>query len=105
MKDANGLPFASIMMDIARTKGQGTLRYTFLKSSTDPTPLDKMAYVRGFAPWHMMIASAEYMSDVDTAFWSMLRTASMLIGVLMLLSIGVALGDYPQRSEAADRIA
>jgi methyl-accepting chemotaxis protein len=90
VKDANGLPFASIMMDMAKTKGQGTIRYTFLKSSTDPTPLDKIAYVRGFAPWHMMIGVAEYMSDVDTAFWSMFWTASMVIGVLMLLSIVVA---------------
>ena len=50
VKDANGLPFASMLMDIAR-RGQGTLRYTFLRSSTDPTPLDKVAFTRGFAPW------------------------------------------------------
>jgi len=44
-KDINGLPFASMMMDIAR-KGEGTLRYTFLRSSTDPTPFDKVAFTR-----------------------------------------------------------
>ncbi len=38
----------------------------------------------------MMIATSEYLVDVDTAFWSMFWTASMVIGVLMLLSIGVA---------------
>jgi methyl-accepting chemotaxis protein len=48
-KDINGLPFASMLMDIAR-RGEGTLRYTFLRSSTDPTPLDKVAFTRGFAP-------------------------------------------------------
>ena len=88
-KDANGLPFAAIMMDIA-SKGQGTLRYTFLRSNTDPTPLDKIAFTRGFAPWHMMIASAEYISEVDNSFWSMVRTASIVIGLLMLLSMAVA---------------
>ncbi len=88
-KDANGLPFAAIMMDIAR-KGEGTLRYTFLRSNTDPTPLDKIAFTRGFAPWHMMIASAEYMSEVDNSFWSMARTASLVIALLMLLSIAIA---------------
>jgi methyl-accepting chemotaxis protein len=89
VKDANGLPFASMLMDIAR-RGQGSLRYSFLRSSTDSTPLDKVAFARGFAPWHLMIGTAEYMSDVDASFWSMVRTASAVIAVLMLLSIAVA---------------
>jgi methyl-accepting chemotaxis protein len=89
VKDANGLPFAAMLMDIAR-HGQGSLRYTFLRSSTDPTPLDKVAFTRGFAPWHLMIATAGYMHDVDASFWSMLQTASVVIAVLMLLSIMVA---------------
>jgi methyl-accepting chemotaxis protein len=89
VKDANGLPFASMLMDIAR-RGEGSLRYTFPRSNTDPTPLDKVAYARGFGPWHLMIATAEYMSEVDDSFWSMARTASIVIVVLMLLSIAVA---------------
>jgi methyl-accepting chemotaxis protein len=88
-KDANGLPFASLLIDLAR-QGQGSVRYTFLRSSTDPTPLDKVAFTRGFAPWHLMIGTAEYMSAVDASFWSMVRTASVVIAVLMLLSVLVA---------------
>jgi methyl-accepting chemotaxis protein len=88
-KDANGLPFASTLIDLAR-QGQGSVRYTFLRSSTDPTPLDKVAFTRGFAPWHLMIGTAEYMSAVDTSFWSMIQTASVVIAVMMLLSIVVA---------------
>jgi methyl-accepting chemotaxis protein len=89
VKDANGLPFASMLMDIAR-QGQGSLRYTFLRSATDPTPLDKMAFARGFAPWHLMIGTATYISEVDVSFWSMVKTASAVIAALMLLSIGIA---------------
>ena len=89
VKDANGLPFASMLMDLAR-QGQGSLRYSFLRSSTDPTPLDKVAFTRGFAPWHLMIGNAQYMSDVDASFWSMVRTASAVIAALMLLSIAIA---------------
>ena len=59
VKDANGLPFAQMLMDLAR-QGQGSLRYTFLRSATDPTPLDKVAFTRGFAPWHLMIGTATY---------------------------------------------
>jgi methyl-accepting chemotaxis protein len=89
LKDANGLPFASMMLDIAKRQGEGTIRYAFPKGS-DKTPLEKVAYVRGFAPWHMMIASAEYMTDIDATFWGMTRTAAVVIAILMLFSIGIA---------------
>jgi methyl-accepting chemotaxis protein len=88
-KDANGLPFAQMLIDLAR-QGQGSLRYTFLRSATDPTPLDKVAFTRGYAPWHLMIGTATYLSEVDATFWSMVKTASVVIAVLMLISIGVA---------------
>ena len=91
VKDANGLPFAAMMIDIAQKGGAGgSIRYTFLRSSTDPTPLDKVAFVRGYQPWHLMIATAQYISAIDASFWSMVRTASIVIVVLMLLSIAIA---------------
>jgi methyl-accepting chemotaxis protein len=90
VKDANGLPFGAMMIDIARQGRGDSIRYTFLRSSTDPTPLDKVAFARGFTPWHLMIGTAEYMSDVDASFWSMVRTASAVIAALMLLSIAIA---------------
>jgi methyl-accepting chemotaxis protein len=88
-RDANGLPFAQMLIDLAR-QGQGSLRYTFLRSATDPTPLDKVAFTRGYAPWHLMIGTATYLSEVDATFWSMAKTASYVIAVLMLISIGIA---------------
>ena len=89
VKDAFGLPFAQMLMDLAR-QGQGSVRYSFLRSNTDPTPLDKVAFTRGFAPWHLMIGTATYISEVDASFWSMLKTASAVIAALMLVSIGIA---------------
>jgi methyl-accepting chemotaxis protein len=88
LKDSAGLPFASMMLDIAR-RGEGTIRYTFPRGGAK-TPLEKVAYVRGYAPWHLMIASAEYMTDLDVTFWNMTQTVAALIGVLLLLSIGIA---------------
>jgi len=91
MKDSAGLPFAAMMIDIARKGGAGSpIRYTFLRSSTDPTPLDKVAFARGFEPWHLMIGTAQYISAIDASFWSMVRTASIVIVVLMLVSIMIA---------------
>ena len=88
LKDAAGMPFASMMLDMAR-RGEGTIRYTFPRGGAK-TPLDKVAYVRGFAPWHLMIASAEYMTDLDVTFWNMAQTAGLLIAVLLLSSIVIA---------------
>jgi methyl-accepting chemotaxis protein len=88
LKDSAGLPFAQMMIDVAK-RGEGTTRYAFPKGGAK-TPLDKVAYVRGFAPWHMMIASAEYMTDLDVTFWNMAQTAGVLIAVLLLSSIGIA---------------
>src|SRR5215475_5084948 len=82
VKDAFGLPFAQMLMDLAR-KGEGSVRYSFLRSNTDPTPLDKVAFTRGFQPWHLMIGTATYISEVDAAFWSMVKTASAVIAALM----------------------
>jgi methyl-accepting chemotaxis protein len=91
VKDAHGLPFAAMMMDTARKGGAGEpIRYTFLRSSTDPTPLDKVAFARGYQPWHLMIGTAQYISAIDASFWSMVRTASIVIVVLMLISIMIA---------------
>ena len=91
LKDANGLPFSLMLIDIARQGGAGAaVRYTFLRSSADPTPLDKVAWGRGFAPWHLMIGTAQYISAIDASFWSMVRTASVVIAILMLLSIAIA---------------
>ncbi len=41
-KDSNGLPFASMMFDIAKRQGEGTIRYAFPKG-TNPTPQAKIA--------------------------------------------------------------
>jgi methyl-accepting chemotaxis protein len=92
LKDANGLPFAAMLLGIARQPGEGTLRYVFRRGGTDQTPLEKTAYVRGFTPWHLMIAAAEYRTDIDASLWRTGRTAGAAIGVLMLVSIGIAWG-------------
>jgi methyl-accepting chemotaxis protein len=91
-KDATGFPFFAAMLDIAKRQAEGTIRYVFPRGSVDKTPLDKVAYVRGFAPWNLTIASAEYMTDIDATFWAMTRTAAVVIFILMLVSALIAWG-------------
>ena len=72
------------LLDIAKRQGEGTVRYVFPRG-TDKTPLDKVAYVRGFAPWNLTIVGAEYMTDIDATFWKMTRTAGVVIVHCVLL--------------------
>ena len=55
--DARGLPFGVMFLRIAKSGGEGTVNYTFRKG-TDPTPLEKIVYVRGFVPFHVAIMAA-----------------------------------------------
>jgi methyl-accepting chemotaxis protein len=89
LKDAHGLPFAAMMLDMAKRQAEGPIRYAFPKG-LDPFPSDKIAYVRGSVPWHLMISAAVYINDIDAAFWRMAQTASAVIIGLMLLSIAIA---------------
>jgi methyl-accepting chemotaxis protein len=88
-KDARGVPFAAIMFDVVKHQPEGTVEYAFPKG-TDPTPLNKIAWFRDFKPWHLLIVSAEYTTDIDATFWGMARTAATVIGVLMLCSFIIA---------------
>jgi methyl-accepting chemotaxis protein len=88
LRDANGNAFATKMLELAQGGGQGTIQYAFPRGGSQ-IPMEKIAYVRGFAPWHLMIASAEYMADITDTFWRMAHTAGMVIGVLLLCSAGL----------------
>jgi methyl-accepting chemotaxis protein len=90
LKDGNGMPFASMMMDIAKTQGNGTLHYKFTRGSDKATLYEKIAYIRGFGPWHLMIGSAVYIGEIEATFWGLVQAASAVIVALMLLSIGIA---------------
>ena len=106
LKDANGLPFAQMLIDIARKGGAGaSVRYTFLRGSTDPTPLDKVACRRGDeTPWHLMIGTAQYISAIDaSALVRMVRTAFSSKIVRLLLSIDIVSWMITaQRGQAVD---
>jgi methyl-accepting chemotaxis protein len=89
--DAYGVHFAENIIEIARDQGQGFTRYNFQKVPNGP-PLDKITFVRKFAPWNLSIGTAEYMDDIDAAVWHMAGSAAMLIGLLLVLSLAVAWG-------------
>jgi methyl-accepting chemotaxis protein len=83
------------LLEIARAKGQGTLRYLWPRpvdqagGRTDALP--KLAYFQSYEPFGLVIGASIYIDDIDTAFRA--RSSGILLGVVLvvLLSIGITL--------------
>jgi methyl-accepting chemotaxis protein len=80
------------LLEIARAKGQGTLRYLWPRpvdqagGRTDALP--KLAYFQSYEPFGLVIGASIYIDDIDTAFRA--RSSGILLGVV-LVSIGITL--------------
>jgi methyl-accepting chemotaxis protein len=61
--DANGDHFVRTMMEIAKTKGEGTLEYYFKRpGGTLPEP--KISYIKAIPQWGWYVGSGIYTSDI-----------------------------------------
>ena len=85
-KDANGKYFSREMIDVAKTKGEGSVEYLYAKpGGTVPEP--KLVYIKAFAPWNWAVISGIYVDDVRAAV-----RAEMAIQGSVALAILVAMG-------------
>jgi methyl-accepting chemotaxis protein len=80
LKDANGFYFVREAIRIATMEGAGGLRYMWERESGHAVP--KVSYVRGFAPWQMLMGTGVYIDDLAVAFMSMLWKLLIVVAVL-----------------------
>jgi methyl-accepting chemotaxis protein len=85
MKDPNGLAVFGAFVDMVRKSGQGFVHYQWPKAGSE-LPVDKLSYVKGFAPWGWVIGSGIYVGELRAAW---LRQV-MLDGAIVLLSMALA---------------
>lgn len=89
-QDANGTYMFQEFVKIGRDQGEGFVDYYWPKPGGE-TPLRKISFVKGFAPWGWTIGTGLYVDDLDALFWSrMLQTVIMAL-VLLAILFGVAL--------------
>jgi methyl-accepting chemotaxis protein len=92
-KDPTGKQLFVEMVNAVKANGAGYVYYMWPKPGSD-TPVQKVSYVKGFAPWGWVIGSGVYMDTVDATFWSRLLTyglgALVFSGILMAFSIAIA---------------
>jgi len=80
LKDPNGFALFSAMTDIVRKDGKGFVAYQWPKPGSDK-PVDKISYVRGFAPWGWIVGSGVDTGDLHDAMW---RKVSWVAGTVAL---------------------
>jgi methyl-accepting chemotaxis protein len=78
--DPKGKKLFVAFVDEVRRSGAGYVDYMWPKPGVS-APVDKVSYVKGFAPWGWVIGSGIYVDDVDAQFWADTRISA--IGTLL----------------------
>ena len=63
VKDTNGVHLFNKMVAVTKKSGEGTVKYLWSKPGFD-TPQPKISYVKEFKPFHWIIGTGAYVSDV-----------------------------------------
>ncbi|WP_144290017.1 methyl-accepting chemotaxis protein [Ideonella sp. A 288] len=86
-KDPNGLALFQAFVDTVRRGGHGFVAYQWPKPGHEQ-PVDKVSYVKGFAPWGWVVGSGIYVDHVLAA-----AQARWRVGVVVVVA-ALAFGCY-----------
>lgn len=106
-KDPAGNLLFNNMIDMVKKNGEGQVDYQWpLPSESDP--VDKISYVKGFAPWGWIVGSGVYLVDVQAAFQQAavmpIIIGALIIVILTLLSIVVGRSIRIPLSQTSDAL-
>lgn len=85
-KDPDGKLLFVEFVDVVKKQGGGMVAYKWPKPGA-AEPVQKISYVKGFAPWGWVIGSGVYIDDVNAVFLRQL-TASIGVVTVGLLLLG-----------------
>ncbi len=88
-KDPNGKHLFSEFVNTVKKSGEGYVEYQWPQPGSDK-PVDKISYVKGFAPWGWVIGSGVYVNSVQATFVQRLLEAGAITAVLALLMLGLS---------------
>ena len=106
LKDVTGKRFLVECVETVRAHGAGFVYYLWPKPGFDE-PVQKLSYVKGFAPWGWVVGSGIYLDDVNAIFWRSARQyalAGMAI-LLVISSLSVVVAGSITRAEEALRLS
>jgi methyl-accepting chemotaxis protein len=85
-KDPNGKALFIEFVRVVQQQGSGFVMYFWPKPGMDK-PVEKVSFVKGFAPWGWVVGTGAYTDDVDTTFWQQAEIYLGLGGCMVLLFI------------------
>jgi methyl-accepting chemotaxis protein len=94
-KDPTGKRLFVEMVNTVKASGSGFVLYMWPKPGSEQ-PVQKVSYVKGFAPWGWILGSGVYVDTVDTAIWE--RAIGSSAGTLALAMVLLAVGLLISRS-------
>ena len=89
IRDANGLLVTAEAARVANRSGQGFFSYVWPHAG-ETEPVEKISYVRTFAPWGWVVASGLYIDDLRSDFLSNLGKVALGVLAVLLLIGGIA---------------
>ena len=89
IRDPNGVPLFTQMVDVVRADGAGTVNYHWPKPGSE-APVAKVSAVKGFAPWAWIIGTGVYVDDVDALFAEIALDEILQAGLVLALLVAVA---------------
>ncbi|WP_029010153.1 methyl-accepting chemotaxis protein [Azospirillum halopraeferens] len=87
IKDSNGVPIIPALIDIVRSRGEGTYAYDWPRTQGGSDTAVKLAYVKGFQPWGIFIGTGVFIDDIRAAFLTQLWTLLAVVAVVALPGI------------------
>ena len=92
-KDPSGKALFVAFVDTVRASGGGFVSYLWPKPGSEQ-PVEKLSYVKGFAPWGWIVGSGVYIDSVDATVLSAATSTGLqslvLMGVLLVLGLAVS---------------
>jgi methyl-accepting chemotaxis protein len=85
LKDPNGFALFVGFADMVRKSGQGFVPYLWPKPGLS-TPVEKLSYVKGFAPWGWVVGSGIYIDDLRNEMNHRFRLVGGIVVAALLLA-------------------
>ena len=86
--DSNGVLIAKAQMDAARSKPEGSTASYLYPRPGQTVPVQKIAFVRHFAPWNVTMSYGVYVDDLDADANALLLCLGVMgAGVIALMAL------------------
>ncbi|MCV6546533.1 MAG: cache domain-containing protein [Cohaesibacter sp.] len=89
LEDANGVKIFLNFIKTVKANSEGYVGYMWPKAGSD-VPIDKLSFVKGYAPWGWIVGTGVYMDDLDALLWNSTQLAILYGSLVMLVCACVA---------------